>query len=33
MKKSKHVWGVGGFVLGTFFGARVVGAVRKIVKL
>jgi hypothetical protein len=30
VKKSKHVWGIGGFVLGTFFGGKVYGFVRKL---
>jgi hypothetical protein len=30
MKKSKHVWGLVGFVLGTFLGGRVYAAIRKI---
>lgn len=30
MKKNKHVWGVVGFVLGTFFGGKVYAAIRKI---
>lgn len=29
MKKSKHVWGLVGFVLGTIFGARAIGFIRK----
>lgn len=31
MKKSKHVWGLAGFVLGTLFGARVWATIRKAV--
>jgi hypothetical protein len=30
VKKSKHVWGLVGFVLGTIFGGRVYAAIRKI---
>jgi hypothetical protein len=31
VKKSKHVWGLVGFVLGTIFGGKVYGYVRRIV--
>lgn len=30
MKKSKHVWGLVGFVLGTLFGGKVYGFVRRL---
>lgn len=30
MKKSKHVWGVAGFVLGAIFGGRVYLLIRKV---
>lgn len=29
--KSKHLWGLGGFVLGTFFGGKVYAKIRRIV--
>lgn len=28
--KSKHLWGLGGFVLGTLFGSKVYAAIRRI---
>lgn len=27
--KSKHLWAVGGFIAGTVFGAKVLGAIKK----
>lgn len=29
---KKHMWGVVGFLLGTFLGSRILGAIRGVVK-